>query len=70
MGKITARELVAFLIIAGFFTAYFIDPSDQIFKGAIVAAFASACGYYLGSSKGAQENRDALNKLHDKGPAS
>ncbi len=35
-------------------------------KGALIAAFAGAWGYWLGSSQGAHENREALNKQLEK----
>ena len=63
MNRTTMREVVALIVIVGFFVAYFLDPANQIFAGAIVAAFSGAVAYYLGSSKGAHENREALNEL-------
>lgn len=62
------RQVVTVLIIGGFFWAYFLDPSNETMRGAIIAAFAGAWGYWLGSSQGAHENREALNKLHEKAP--
>jgi hypothetical protein len=56
------RAVVALVIILAFLAAYFLDPSDTM-KGALIAAFAGAWGFYLGSSKGAQENRETLNRL-------
>lgn len=63
--KATMRAMVAAVIIVGFFVAYFLDPTNDIFRGAIVAAFATAVGYYLGSSQGAHENREHMNRAHD-----
>lgn len=60
------RAVVALTIIAGFLAAYFSDPHDDTMKGALIAAFAGAWGYYLGSSKGAAENRETLNRVADK----
>jgi hypothetical protein len=59
------RATIALIIILAFFAAYFHDPS-QVMQGALIAAFAGAWGYYLGSSKGAAENRDQLNRVTDK----
>jgi hypothetical protein len=56
------RAVIALVIITGFFVAYAQDPSDDTMKGALIAAFAGAWGYFLGSSKGAHENREALNR--------
>jgi len=65
MNKANMRSVVSLITIGGFFAAYFIDPSE-IFAGAIVASFTQAVSYFLGSSQGASENRETLNKLHDK----
>lgn len=53
---------VAGTIIVGFFAAYFSDPSDETMKGALIAAFAGAWGFYLGSSQGARDSREALHR--------
>lgn len=58
------KSMIATLIIVAFFVAYFRNPDDTM-KGALLAAFAASWGYYLGSSKGAAENRVALNKVTD-----
>jgi hypothetical protein len=60
------KAVVALAIIALFAAAYLHEPTDDTMKGALIAAFAGAWGYYLGSSKGASENREALNKALDK----
>ena len=57
--------VVAFVIIALFAYAFIHNPTDDTLKGALIAAFAGAWGYYLGSSKGAVENREQLNKQSD-----
>lgn len=59
------RAAIALLLITAFLVAYFLRPTD-VMSGALLAAFAAAWGYYLGSSKGASENRDALNRMSDK----
>ena len=63
--RITTREVIALLVIVAFLVAYFIDPSPEM-KGALITTFTGAVAYYLGSSKGAAENREALNRLHEK----
>lgn len=60
--RATMRGAIALIIIAGFFVVYFLDPDDATMKGALIAAFAGAWGYYLGSSQGAHENREILNR--------
>ena len=66
MTRANMRGVVSLITIAGFFVAFFLNPENGIFAGAIVAAFTQAVSYYLGSSQGAQENRDVLNSLHGK----
>lgn len=60
------RQFITTLIVGGYFVAYFISPGDETMKGALIAAFAGAWGYWLGSSQGAHENREALNRHQDK----
>lgn len=67
MAKATMRAVVALLIIGAFLAAYLLDPADETMKGALIAAFAGAWGYYLGSSQGAHENREALNRIVEGG---
>lgn len=57
---------IAFVVIGLFAFAYWNDPRDDTLKGALIGAFAGAWGYYLGSSKGAADNREQLNKTQDK----
>lgn len=57
------RAFLASCLVAAFVTAYFLDTSDETLKGALIAAFSAAWGYWLGSSQGAAENREALNRL-------
>jgi hypothetical protein len=54
------RAAIALTIIAAFVAAYFKDPTDDTMKGALIAAFAGAWGYYLGSSKGSSDKTAAL----------
>ncbi len=59
------RAVISLIIIAAFLVAYFIDRSD-IMQGALIGAFSGSWGYYLGSSKGATDNRQALNRIAEK----
>lgn len=61
--RITTREVVALLVIVAFLVAYFLDPSPEM-KGALISTFTGSVGYYLGSSKGAHENRLAAIEDH------
>lgn len=63
--RLTVREVIALIVIVAFLVAYFVEPTAEM-RGALIAAFTGAIGYYLGSSKGAQENREALNRLHER----
>lgn len=65
----SARDLTIGVIFVLFSCAYWsawqAGDHDALtgFNGAILTAFATAYGYHLGSSKGAAENRDVLNKI-------
>jgi hypothetical protein len=58
------RFLIAYTIILGFAVAYIYNPSDTM-NGALIAAFAGAWGYYLGSSSSAGLARDQVGKAID-----
>lgn len=58
------RFVVAYTIIVGFAVAYIHNPSDTM-NGALIAAFAGAWGYYLGSSSGASTTREQVGKALD-----
>lgn len=58
------RFVVAYTIIVGFAVAYIHNPSDTM-NGALIAAFAGAWGFYLGSSSGASEIRGQVGKALD-----
>lgn len=64
--KVSIRALLSVGVTAGFFWAYYQNPSDDMLKGALVAMATSAVNYWLGSSRGAEENREALNRSHEK----
>lgn len=58
------RAIVALGLIGAFLYAYFTEPESETMKGALIAAFSAAWGFYLGSSKGAHENRAAAIEDH------
>ena len=45
------RFVITVLLIVVFGYAYYQDPSDQAMKGAIIAAFSAAYGFWLGSQQ-------------------
>lgn len=45
------RELIAVMIISMFAGALWHNPSDQMMIGALIGAFSTAIGFFLGSSK-------------------
>jgi hypothetical protein len=51
------RAIVVLLIFVFFGVAYANNPSDETLKGALIAAFSGAWGFYLGSSRSAGEIR-------------
>lgn len=57
---------IAFVVIGLFAYAFSQNSENEMLVGALISAFTGAVGYYLGSSKGAAENRDQLNKHADK----
>lgn len=48
------------VLIAMFAAAYAVDPNDEAMKGAMIAAFAAAYGYWLGSSSGSARKTEIL----------
>lgn len=58
------RFLIAYTIILLFSGAYVYKPTETM-TGAIIAAFAGAWGYYLGSSRGASQLNDNIGKVAD-----
>ncbi len=58
------KFLIAYTIILGFAAAY-IDNPDDTMKGALIAAFAGAWGYYLGSSNSSNQVREQVGKALD-----
>lgn len=65
-----AREVMAFAIMGLFAYGFIMNPHEPLIVGAMIAAFSTAYGYYLGGSKvGAEtatKNADALAaKVHE-----
>lgn len=62
-----AREFMAFAVVALFAYAFWRNPSEQLMLGAIIAAFTTAIGFYLGGSKvgsdTATKNADTLTAI-------
>lgn len=60
------RVFITLALIGLFAFAYINDPSDQAMKGALIAAFAAAYGFWIGASKTggelAQKNAEALTR--------
>ena len=48
------RFVITLLLIGLFGFAYFNDPADQAMKGAIIAAFSAAYGFWIGSKNSEQ----------------
>jgi len=58
------KFVIAYTIILGFTAAYINDPSETM-NGALIAAFAGAWGYYLGSSNSSNEVRHQVGQALD-----
>lgn len=48
------RFIITLLLIGLFGFAYMHDPADQAMKGAIIAAFSAAYGFWIGSKQNEQ----------------
>lgn len=64
MNFIDPKFIIAYTIILGFTAAYIWNPSDTM-NGALIAAFAGAWGFYLGSSNGSSLQRENTSKALD-----
>lgn len=51
---------LSLLLIVMFAAAYAYDPDDEAMKGAMIAAFAAAYGYWLGSSSGSSRKTELM----------
>lgn len=58
--RMTIQGVIALLIIGLFAIAYFVFPTQQK-EGALIAAFAGAWGYYLGSSIASKRASDQVD---------
>lgn len=56
------RLFLALLLIGMFAAAYWENPRDEAMKGAMIAAFAAAYGYWLGSSSGSDRKTELLGR--------
>lgn len=63
MSKGTPQIIVTVALIALFAFAYFKNTDDEMFKGALIAAFSAAYGYWLGSSSGSKQNGDIVRQI-------
>jgi hypothetical protein len=63
MTKPSAQLLIAFAIIGLFAAAFFSSPSDEMMRGALIAAFSTATGYFLGSSTGSKSSGDVIRRI-------
>jgi hypothetical protein len=59
------RATVVLLIFALFAWAFYNAPTDETIKGALIAAFSGAWGYYLGSNVSSREVRDQARRATD-----
>ena len=68
-----ARETMAFCILALFAYGFVKNPHEPLIVGAMIAAFSTAYGYYLGGSKvgsdTATKNADTLASRAAETPA-
>lgn len=58
------KFVIAYTIILGFAAAYINRPDDTM-NGALIAAFAGAWGFYLGSSNSSNQVREQVGKALD-----
>lgn len=62
---IDPRFIVSLIVMAIFAWAFGANPADDTMKGALIAGFAGAWGYWLGSSRGAQSQSENVSKALD-----
>lgn len=56
------RVVVTFLLILMFGYAFLRDPSDEAMKGAVIIAFATAYGFWLGNVEGSKKASENTGK--------
>jgi len=61
---INPKFIIAYSIVLGFAAAYVNNPDDTM-NGALIAAFAGAWGFYLGSSNSSNQVREQVGKALD-----
>ena len=59
------RAIVVLLIFGLFGWAFYNAPQDETIKGALIAAFSGAWGFYLGSNVSSREVREQAVKATD-----
>ena len=59
------RVAITFCLILLFAYAYAQEPSDQAMKGALIAAFAAAYGYWIGAAKANETATENTGKAFD-----
>lgn len=64
--QVEFRAVISVVIVVGFFAAYFMEPGNETMEGALIAAFAGAWGYWLGSSKGAHDTREIMGRAFER----
>ena len=57
--KLALSAILVALFAAAYFTG---DQPDEMMKGAMIAAFSSAYGYWLGSSSGSARKTELISK--------
>lgn len=62
---IDARFIIAFSIICLFAYAFVRAPEDDTMKGALIAAFAGAWGYFLASTQSQHKLREQMGQALD-----
>lgn len=58
------RFIITLLLIGLFGFAYWHDPADQAMKGAIIAAFSAAYGFWIGSKQN-EKSTENVGKAFD-----
>lgn len=56
------RAVITAVVLLLFGYAYAQNPSDEMMKGALIAAFSLAVSYWLGSSKGSSDKAEQIER--------
>ena len=62
---LSPKLLIALVVLGMFGWALSVDPDDATMKGALIAGFAGAWGYYLGSSNASSQQHRQMDKALD-----